>query len=107
MNNFFEAFMDKIDITIVVIVLLSGFFQARYIKFKVAKDPSYNSAIMTLLLSAVVSIFYIWLIKNPNNATNWAKYFMSYFAATSLYELLISKLVDFVNKKTGADIKQP
>lgn len=105
MNDFFNSFMDRIDITVVVIVLCAGFFQSRYIKFRISKDDSYDGAIKTLLLSFLASMIYIMLMRNPANPTNWAKYFISYFAATSLYELLISKFVDWIKTKTGVDIK--
>lgn len=106
MNDFFQSLMDKMDIYIVVIVLCAGFFQSRYFKgFTWSKDASYDSALKTLALSALVSVIYIWLIKDPEKASNWSKYFISYFAATSLYELLISKFVDWVKDKTGFNLK--
>lgn len=106
MNEFFNSLMDKIDIYVVVIVLCSGFFQSRYFKaFYISKDPSYDSALKTLALSFVISVIYILLAKDPNSATNWSKYFISYFAATSLYELLISRFVDWIKIKTGMDLK--
>jgi predicted neutral ceramidase superfamily lipid hydrolase len=99
--------MDKIDVYVVVIVLCAGFFQSRYLKgFALSKDSSYDSALKTLGLSAIASTVYIVLAKDPAHATNWAKYFISYFAATSLYELIISKFVDWVKEKTGVDIKE-
>jgi hypothetical protein len=106
MNDFFNSLLEKIDVYIVVIVLCAGFFQSRYFKgFQISKDPSYDSALKTLGLSAIASTVYILLARDPNSATNWAKYFISYFAATSLYELLISHLVDWIKTKTGVDIK--
>ena len=106
MNEFFNSLMDKIDVYVVAIVLMSGFFQSRYFKgFYLSKDSSYDSALKTLGLSAIASAVYILLARNPAEATNWAKYFISYFAATSLYELIISKFVDWLQTKTGIDIK--
>lgn len=107
MNEFFNSLMDKIDVYVVAIVLCAGFFQSRYFKgFSISKDESYDSALKTLALSALASTVYILLARNPAEATNWAKYFISYFAATSLYELLISKFVDWIKSKTGLDIKE-
>lgn len=104
MNNFLDALMDKIDLVIVGVVLCSGFFQKRYLKGIIwSKDSSYDSALKTLAVSAVVSVVYIVLIKDPNSATNWAKYFISYFGATSLYELLITPFIRWIQKKTGDD----
>lgn len=97
MNNFFNAFADKLDVYIIGIVLLSGFFQKIYLKvWIISKDDSYNSALKTLIVSAVVSSVYIVLLKDPEKANNWAKYFISYFTATSAYELLISPFSDWL-----------
>ena len=94
--------MEKLDLWVVAIVLCSGFFQARYLKgFSLSKDISYDSALKTLGLSAIASSLYIVLAKDPNSATNWAKYFFSYFGATSLYELLVSPFVRWIKKITG------
>ena len=107
MNDFISYIKGAIDLYVVVIVLCSGFFQSRYFKgFKLSKDESYDSALKTLGLSAIASAIYIILARNPAEATNWAKYFISYFAATSLYELLISRFVDWIKSKTGVDIKE-
>ena len=102
MNNFFDAFLDKFDLIVVGLVLCSGFFQKNYLKgFAFSKDSSYDSALKTLLVSAMVSAIYIFLIKDPESANNWAKYFVSYFAATSLYELLINPFTNYIKNKLG------
>lgn len=100
--NFFDSLLDKFDVWIVVLVLCSGFFQRMYLKgFYFSKDASYDSALKTLLVSAVVSVVYILLFKDPDKANNYAKYFVSYFGATSLYELLINPFVTWIKNKTG------
>ena len=100
--NLLNSLMEKLDLWVVAIVLCSGFFQARYLKgFSLSKDISYDSALKTLGLSAIASSLYIVLAKDPNSATNWAKYFFSYFGATSLYELLVSPFVRWIKKITG------
>lgn len=106
MNNFFDSFADKLDIAIVGIVLCSGFFQKLYLKaFYLSKDASYDSALKTLLVSAVASSLYIVFLKDPNSANSWAKYFISYFGATSLYELLISPFTNWIKSKFGSSEK--
>lgn len=103
MGNFFDSFADKLDIAIVGIVLCSGFFQKMYLKgFSLSKDSGYDSALKTLLVSAVASALYIVFLKDAANANNWAKYFISYFGATSLYELLISPFTNWVKSKFGS-----
>jgi len=100
--NLLNSLMEKLDLWVIGIVLCSGFFQARYLKgFTLSKDISYDSALKTLFLSGVASSTYIFLAKDPESATNWAKYFFSYFGATSLYELLVSPFVRWIKKITG------
>jgi hypothetical protein len=102
MNNFFDSIMEKIDIVVVVLVLCSGFFQKMYLKgLTLSKDVTYDSALKTLLVSAIASVIYIVLFKDPDKASSYAKYFISYFGATSLYELLISPFVNFLKSKFG------
>jgi len=102
MEQFFDTILNAVDFIIIGIVLVSGFFQKMYLKgFYLSKDSSYDSALKTLVVSAVFSSIYILLIKNPENVTNWAKYFLSYVFATSLYELLINPFTNWIKKKTG------
>lgn len=97
-----DALLSKLDLIVMGIVLCSGFFQKMYLKgFKLSNDPSYDSALKTLLVSGVASAIYILALKNPQEGNNWAKYFVSYFAATSLYELLVSPFVRWIKAKTG------
>jgi hypothetical protein len=102
MQNLLNQLMAGIDLWIIAIVLCSGFFQKKYFQgFKISKDPSYDSALKTLALSFVVSLIYIYLVKDPAKSSNWSKYFFSYFGATSLYELLVSPFIDWIKKVTG------
>lgn len=103
--NFFDSFLDKFDVWIVGIVLCSGFFQSKYLKgFIWSKDSGYDSALKTLAVSAVASAIYIVLLKDPDSANNWAKYFVSYFGATSLYELLVQPFIRMIKRKTGGEV---
>lgn len=106
--NFFDAFISKIDFVIVALVLCSGFFQARYLSgIKVVKTDSLDSALKTLGVSFAVSAIYILTLKDPNKPDNWAKYFLSYFFATSMYELLVSPFVVWIKKVTGQNTDKP
>jgi hypothetical protein len=106
METFFKLLLDRIDWVVFAIVLLSGLFQASYIPFRILKKDKYDSSIKTLALSFVVCGIYIFAIKNPENPVNHANALFSYFAATSLYELMIDPFVDYIKSKVAA-IKKP
>lgn len=100
LTKLWEAAVANLDGYIILIVLCAGFFQAKYFKgFHLVKDESYDAALKTLALSFVVSVIYIMLVRNPDNVYNWSKYFVSYFTATSLYELIIDPFRQWVLKK--------
>lgn len=102
MINLLNHLMTGIDLWVIAIVLCSGFFQKKYLQgFSISKRPDYDSALKTLLLSAIASTLYIFLLKDPEKSSNWSKYFFSYFGATSLYELLVSPFVEWIQKITG------
>lgn len=103
----------NIDIFIVLIVFLSGFFQEKYlIAFKLSKDERYDKALKTLALSFIVSWIYIYVVysnekivsKNNGEAVdpiNWARYLISYFTATSVYDLAIRPFRNALKKAFG------
>lgn len=88
-----------IDYIIVLLTLVSGFFQARFIRLNLVKDKSLNSAYWTLIVSLVACSIYLFLIK-PHKEM-YALYFVSYFVATSLYELMVKPFVNWIKKTTG------
>lgn len=94
MEDFLSYASQKwnIDIIIVLIVLLSGFFQNSYLTgFSLSRNPKTDSAWKTLALSFIISVVWIWLSnRGKTEVLPLAKYFFSYFLATSLYELLIN-----------------
>jgi hypothetical protein len=102
METFFKLLLDRVDWVVIAIVLLSGLFQARYIPFRVhRKSDKYDSALKTLAVSLLFCGIYIFAVKNPENPVNHANALFSYFAATSLYELIIDPFVDWIKAKTG------
>ena len=107
MNSFFDAITSRIDFVIVAIVLCSGFFQARYMASIVwIKNIRQDQAVKTLVVSAFVSIMYIILVKNPEKGEYYAMYFLSYFFATSLYELLINPFTKWLKSAFSQKGKQ-
>lgn len=100
----------NLDVIIIVLVFLSGFFQEKYLcEFVWAKrDARIDASLKTLAVSFVVSSIYIYLMykesKTADAATAmipWAKYFISYFTATSLYDLGIRPLRKWIQRKLG------
>lgn len=101
--DFLQQLQERfsIDVTIIVLVLLSGFFQSRYLcKLVISKDEKFDGAIKTLFVSAIVSTVYILLAYEPENR-EWAKYFFSYFTATSIYEVLVRPFLKMLEKIGG------
>lgn len=100
MNNFFNDFLARIDAVILVLVLLSGFFQKKYLSgLKLSRFKNTDGALKTLLVSFVACLAWV-LLKREGAATAWADYFITYFFATSVYELLISPFAKWLGSKT-------
>jgi hypothetical protein len=93
-----EAFNANIDWVIVILVIASGYFQSAYMK-----DLNFADALKTLLVSFIASGIYLLLAGDLNDKASLAKYFFSYFIATSLYEILLKgwtkKLIGDQKKK--------
>lgn len=93
-----EAFGANIDWVIVLLVIASGYFQSAYLK-----DLNINDALKTLMVSFIAAGFYLVLAGNLTDKASLAKYFFSYFIATSLYEILLKgwtrKLIGDQKKK--------
>ena len=86
--EWFDYLKDKwnLDIIIIAIVFLSGFFQEKYLcDTKWAKDARMDASIKTLAVSLIASSIYIILMykdaKHSSTDGNvflpWAKYFIS------------------------------
>ena len=93
-----DAFGANIDWVIVILVIASGYFQSAYLK-----DLNINDALKTLLVSFIASGIYLLLSGDLVNKASLAKYFFSFFLATSLYEILLKgwtkKLIGDQKKK--------
>lgn len=117
--EWYEYLKDKwhLDTLIVAIVILSGFFQEKYLAvFQWVKDKRYDASIKVLTVSSLVSLIYILLMYKEAKRLSedgvaiipWGKYFISYFAATSLYDLAIRPVRKWIISKLGQsdDIQQ-
>lgn len=111
--EWFDYLRDKwnLDIIIVALVFLSGFFQEKYLQLWVwAKNARLDASFKTLAVSFLVSSVYILIMAKELKRANvggatllipWGKYFFSYFATTSLYDMAISPLRRWISKKFG------
>jgi len=89
----------NIDPIIVALVILSGFFQEKYLcHFKLSKETRYDAALKTLAVSFIAASIYIVLIYDKTVPLPAAKYFISYFAATSLYDMVIRPVTKWMKK---------
>ncbi len=93
-----------IDPVVVLIVIGSGYFQLYYLK-----TWTIDKALKTLVVSFLVCLIYFWILYLNGNFPRevWANYFLSYFLATSLYELIIAPVTRAISKRikkvTGDD----
>ena len=98
--NYLKEYLH-IDPIIVLIVIAAGFFVKRFLRtIHWIKDERTDEAVKTLLVSFSVSMIYLLLVKTPREM--WAQYFLSYFMATSMYEIIIRPAVKFIQKKIAA-----
>ncbi len=106
-----------IDFTLVILVIASGFLQAKFLSpftwFK--KDPRYDATLKTFAVSFVLCGIYTWLVKHEANLApeseqvqgiTWLKIFISYTIATSFYDLILRLFKIAVKQKTGQDIDE-
>lgn len=114
--EWYDYLKDKwnIDTVIVAIVFLAGFFQEKYLcRFKWSNDNRFDAGLKTLVVSIIVSTLYIFLVYREAQRTDenafipWGKYLISWFTATSLYDMGIRPLRKWIKKKTGDDSPDP
>lgn len=87
---------------IVLIVIAAGYFQNSYTKdLHLSKDDKTNSALKTLLISGLV-VTIMLLFQNPGREQIWEAC-LSYFLATSFYEILVRPITKAIQKKIGSD----
>lgn len=101
--NYLKEYLH-IDPVIVLLVIGSGFFQDYYLKFwTLTKDTKTSGALKTLIISSIVSAIYLSILSYVDKPPKemWAQYFLSYFLATSFYELLIRPITKYIKKITN------
>lgn len=102
--EFYQMLIEKLhlDLVIIALVIASGFFQETYLcGLRLAKDDRYDAALKTLIISAVVSATWVYLISDTYIKSEVARYFLSYVTATSAYEIVIRPIRKWLkNSKT-------
>ena len=80
---------NYLDVAIMILVICSGFLVKKF-----WTQGRLDTAWRTLILSAALVVVYtiIMITTHELHETYWAKCFVSYTAATSLYELIIKKI---------------
>lgn len=88
--NFLQPDKLPIDIIMIIIVLLSGLFQQKYL-FNI----NMNGAWKTLIVSFIFCIIYVLLFSYAFGFKQELplRWFFSYILSTSLYELLLKKFL--------------
>ena len=81
---------NHFDVAIMILVICSGFLVKKFWTQQGRLDTAWR----TLILSAALVVVYtiIMITTHELHETYWAKCFVSYTAATSLYELIIKKI---------------
>lgn len=113
--EFFDSLQQRwnIDLVIFLLVMLSGFFQERFLPYwNLVKDARLCAALKTLIVSFIASSIYIFIVYNQLHTDNnegaevmvpWGKYFITYFMSTSIYDLLVRPFRKWITKVTGGD----
>lgn len=96
-----------INIIIVVLVIMAGFFQAKYMCaitfFK--GNAKTDAALKTLLIGSIFSAVYVWLDYAVLKTTaDWkAEMFVSFTVATSFYDILIKPVMIWIGLQKKDD----
>lgn len=97
-TNIWGNISQHIDPMVVLLVLMGGFFSKRYMS-----EININNALKTLIVGTMFTGIYLIVLSISGNLqkADYTKYFVSYCTATSLYEILIKKLMDLLKQKTN------
>lgn len=99
--NFHET-NAYIDLVILMLVIFSGYFAKQYLV-----DLKMNMAFKTLMVATLVTILYMCILKFGEKSlepTYWKKCFITYFTATSMYEVILKHIPLFwkvIKEKLG------
>jgi hypothetical protein len=85
-----------IDFAAVLLVLLGGFFSKRYLSsWKI--DTAFKTLLMgTFFIAGYMAVLHL---SGDLQKQHYAKYFVSYCVATSLYEIILKRFLAFIKDK--------
>lgn len=98
-TNFLE---NQIDWILVLLILISSFWVKKNFDDVL---PKISTAHKILIWCTLLTIIYVGFldVTKVKDAKPWTVYLISYFFATSFYELLWKYLIDWVTKKIGGN----
>lgn len=91
----FKMFWALMDFVVIGIVLLSGYFAGRYLNQPVI-TKHVGTAWRTLIVSGIFVAIYVIAVKKDGGSFQYTKLFVSYVTATSMYELIIKAIGNYL-----------
>lgn len=98
-KNIWDMIGQYLDWILFLLVLAGGYFQSAYLKgIKLSK--SNDATVKTLLMGSIFCFIYLAILKMNGQLPKevWAKYFFSYVAATSFYEIILKPFNIFIER---------
>lgn len=91
-----------INYVYVLLFVGAGYFQKIYLK----SFTRFNQAWKTFLLGTLCSLTYALLLKNPSSKETWVEFAASYAFTTSMYEMWIKDLANWILNKAMSIFKK-
>lgn len=103
---FQQLFVTYVDVPLAVMIVISAYFFRKFLCNNIF--PKIRMEHKVLLWATLVSIIYYFTLQKTGifEKRPAVIYFITYFFATSFYELLFAPLVKWVNKIAASDDKQ-
>jgi hypothetical protein len=79
----------------VLLFVVAGFLQKTYLSGYTKLSPVWK----TLLLGSLFSVVYAFLLREPGEKKTWVEFAASYLFATSLYEIFLKDLANWIINK--------
>lgn len=93
LTSAFNMFVALLDPIVIGLVLISGYFSGKYLNWSWL-NKHVSTAWKTLIFSAILVAIYIVAVRRDGGSFTYTKVLISYFVATSFYELIIKALGD-------------